>query len=167
MNIEIGIQNQLKMSRTAIHQNTNEVTTTSINNVQGSWNRSRHVTSNFIKSTTCPNCGYGWSAAHQQICPAREKNCKNCGIANHSAKVCRKSIQQLKPKPRVHTVDETISEAATVGTSSSVGEQLNHIDRLLQKHSIYDANYDFDYDDFDDNCVATISTMTILERWSQ
>ena len=29
---------------------------------------------------------------------------------------------------------------------------------MLQKHSIYDANYDSDYDDFDDNCVATIST---------
>ena len=29
---------------------------------------------------------------------------------------------------------------------------------MLQKHSIYDANYESDYDDFDDNCVATIST---------
>ena len=46
----------------------------------------------------------------------------------------------------------------TVDTSASVGEQVNHIDRLLQKHSIYDANYDSDYNDFDDNCVATIST---------
>ena len=45
-----------------------------------------------------------------------------------------------------------------MGTSATVGEQVNLIDRLLQKHSIYDANYDSDYDDFDDNCVATIST---------
>ena len=44
-----------------------------------------------------------------------------------------------------------------MGTSASVGEQVNHIDRLLQKHSIYDANYDSDYDDFDDKCHATIS----------
>ena len=57
----------------------------------------------------------------------------------------------------MNTVDDSISEAATVGTSATVGEQVNHIDRLLQKHSIYDANYDSDYDDYDDNCVATIS----------
>ena len=28
---------------------------------------------------------------------------------------------------------------------------------MFQKHSIHDANYDSDYDDYDDNCVATIS----------
>ena len=44
-----------------------------------------------------------------------------------------------------------------MGTSATVGEQVNHIDRLLQEHSIYDANYDSDYDDYDDNCVAKIS----------
>ena len=41
MNVEMGIQNQLKTSGTAIHQATNEITTTSINYIQGSWNRSR------------------------------------------------------------------------------------------------------------------------------
>ena len=44
-----------------------------------------------------------------------------------------------------------------MGTSATVGEQVNHIDRSFQKHSVYDANYDSDYDDYDDNCVATIS----------
>ena len=34
MNIEMGIQNQLKMSGTAIHQTTNEVTTTTISNIK-------------------------------------------------------------------------------------------------------------------------------------
>ena len=83
---------------------------------------------------------------------------KNVELQNDFAKVYRKSKQQLKPKPRVNNVDDTISEAATVGSSASVGEQVNLIDRLLQKHSIYNANYDSDYDNFDDNCVATIST---------
>ena len=46
-----------------------------------------------------------------------------------------------------------------MGTSASIGEQVNQIDRLLQKHSFYDVSYDSDYDDFDDNCVATISTI--------
>ena len=44
-----------------------------------------------------------------------------------------------------------------VGTSARVGEQVNHTDRLLQKHSIYDSNYDSSYDDYDEICVATIS----------
>ena len=35
MNIETGIQNQLKISGTAILQTTNEITATSINNIQG------------------------------------------------------------------------------------------------------------------------------------
>ena len=128
-----------------------------MNNIQGSWKRSRPPTSQFVKPTTCPNCGYGWSAAHRQNCPARWKNCKNCGTANHFAKVCRKPKHSYKPRPNVNNVDDSISEAAIVGTSATVGEQVNHIDRLLQKQGIYDANYDSDYDDYDDNCVATIS----------
>ena len=97
------------------------------------------------------------SASHRQSCPARGKTCKNCGFANLFAKVCRKPKHPHKPKPRVNNVDDFVSEAATVGTSPTAAEQVNNIDRLLQKQGFYDANYDSDYDDFDDNCVATIS----------
>ena len=103
------------------------------------------------------NCGYGWSPFHRQKCPARGKNCKNCGIANHFAKVCRKCKEPIKPKPRVNYVDDSISEAATVGTSATAADQVNNINEFLQQQVIYDANYDSDYDDFDDNCVAAIS----------
>ena len=157
MNLEMGIQNQLKISGTSVLPTTNEITSASMNNIQGSWKRSRPSTSQFVKPTICPNCGYGWSAAHRQNCPARGKNCKNCGIANHFAKVCRKPKYPYKPRPKVNNVEDSISEAATVGTSAAVGEQLNHIYRLLQKQGIYGANYDSDYDDCDHNCVATIS----------
>ena len=157
MNIEIGIQNQLKISGTTVHSTTNEITTTSVNNIQGSWNRSGPSTNQFVKPTICPNCGYGWSAAHRQNCPVRAKNFKNCGIANHFAKVCLNLKHSYKPKPRVNNVDDSISEAATVGTSATVGEQVNHIDRLFQKQSTYDASYDSDYYDYYDNCIATIS----------
>ena len=71
--------------------------------------------------------------------------------------MCRKPKQPFQPKPRVNNVEDSISETAIVGFSATVGEQVNHIDRLLQKHSIYNANYDSDYDDYDENCVATIS----------
>ena len=157
MNIEMGIQNQSKISGTSAQLTTNEITSASVNNVQGSWNRSRPSTSQFAKPIICPNCGYGWSTTHRQNCPACGKNCKNCVIANHFAKVCRKPEHPYKPKPRVNNVDDSISQVATVGTSATAAEQVNHIDRLLHLQGIYGANYDSDYDDYDDNCIATIS----------
>ena len=42
-------------------------------------------------------------------------------------------------------------------TSATGAEQIDNIDRLLQQQSIYDANYDKDYDDYNDNYAATIS----------
>ena len=157
MNIKMGIQNLLKISGSPASTTTNEITSQTINNVQGSWNRSRASTNQFVKPTICPNCGYGWSPFHRQTCPARGKNCKNCGIANHFAKVCRKTKEPIKPKPRVNYIDDSVSEAATVGTSTTAADQVNNINRLLQQQNIYDANYDSDYDDYDDNCVAAIS----------
>ena len=71
MNDEMGTQNQLKISGTSAQMTTNEIKRTTVNNVQGSWNRSRPSTNQFVKSTICPNCGYGWSASHRQIFPAR------------------------------------------------------------------------------------------------
>ena len=44
-----------------------------------------------------------------------------------------------------------------MGPSTTAVEQVNNIDRLLKQQSIYDANYDSDIDDYNDNCVATIS----------
>ena len=113
MNIEIGIQNQLKISGISAQTTTNEITITTVKIVQGSWNRSRPSTIQLFKPTICPNCGYGWSASHRQNCPARGKNCKNCGIANHFAKVCRKPKHPYKPKPRVNIVDDLSNSGRT------------------------------------------------------
>ena len=155
INIEMGIQNQLKMSGTAAYAVSNQVANTSINSIQKSWSRRRSTSNNFVKPTVCPNCGYAWSASHRQNCPACGKNCKNCGINNHFRKSL--TIIPIKPKPRVNDVDDTYSEAATISTSATVGEQVNQIEAMMHKHRICDANYDHDYDDFDDNCVAIIS----------
>ena len=62
-----------------------------------------------------------------------------------------------KPKPRVNNVDDTSSEIVTIGTFATVGEQVNQIETMMPRHSIYDANYDSHCDEFDDNCVAVIS----------
>ena len=69
----------------------------------------------------------------------------------------RESKIQMKPKPRLNNVDDTSLEAATMGTSATVGEQMNQVQDMMQRHCIYDANCDSAYDDFDDNCVAVIS----------
>ena len=42
-------------------------------------------------------------------------------------------------------------------TSATAAEQVHNIERLLRQQSIYDANNDSDYDDYNDNWVATIS----------
>ena len=39
----------------------------------------------------------------------------------------------------------------------TAGEQVNQTETTFQRHSIYDAIYDFYYDEFDNNCVAIIS----------
>ena len=153
----MGIQNQLKISGSPGSTSTNEITSQTINNVQGSWNRSRASTNQFVKPTICPICGYGWSPFYRQKCPARGRNCKNCGIANHFAKVCRKTKEPIKPKPRVKYVDDSVSEAATVETSTTAADQVNNINRLLQQQSIYDVNCDSDYNDYYNKCVAAIS----------
>ena len=44
-----------------------------------------------------------------------------------------------------------------MGTSATVAEQVNNIDRLLKQQSIYDAKYNSDYDDYNDNFVTTTS----------
>ena len=90
MNIEMEIQNQLKISGTTVHSTTIGITTTSVNNIQGVWNRSRPSTNQFVKPKICTNCEYGWSATLRQNCLTRGKNCKNCGLANQFANVCRK-----------------------------------------------------------------------------
>ena len=156
MNIEMGIQNQLKISRTAAYTVSNQITNTSINSIQNSWNRPKSSTTNFTKPTICLDCGYAWSASHRQNFPLPEKNCENCIITNHFAKLCRKLKIQMKPKSSVNNVDDTSSEAANTGTSATVGDKVNQIDNMIQKHSIYDASIDSDHDAFDDNCVAVI-----------
>ena len=60
-------------------------------------------------------------------------------------------------KTTAKMVDDTISKAATIGASATVGKQMNQIKDMVQRHSIYDANYDSDSDDVDDNCVSVTS----------
>ena len=46
----------------------------------------------------------------------------------------------MKPKPRVNNVDNAISEAMTISTSATAGEQANQIKKIFRKHSFYYTN---------------------------
>ena len=72
----------------------------------------------------------------------------------------------MKPKPRVCNVDDASLEAANIGISAAVEEQVNQIDAMTQKHSIYNGNFDSDYDDFHNNCVDVISDSDRSEKCS-
>ena len=159
----MGMQNQLKISGIATEPVSNQLANTSINSIQSSWNRPISTTNNF-KPTICPNCRYAWPDSQRQNCPAWGKNCKNCGISNHFAKVFRKTKKPKKPKPQFNNFDKALSAAATIGTSATMEEQVNQTNALIRKHNMYDANYDSDYDNFDDNCVAVISDSDSLRQ---
>ena len=132
----MGIHNRLKISGKATPASLNQAPTISVNSIQNSWNRPRPSSNTSVKTTIFPNCGYGLSISHCQNCPALGKNCKYGGIANHFAKICRKTKVQMKPKPRVNNVDDTTFEASTIGTSATAGEQVNQIETMFQRHSV-------------------------------
>ena len=54
----------------------------------------------------------------------------------------------MKPQPRDDNLNEHSSDAALIDASATVGEQMNQIEAMMQKHSINNANYDSDCDDF-------------------
>ena len=51
MNLEMGIQNQFKISGTTVHSTTNKITTTSVNNIQGSYYKDYKLVG--LKTTHC------------------------------------------------------------------------------------------------------------------
>ena len=63
INIEMGIQNQLKISGTAAITASNQIVNASIKSIQNSWNRPKQTIHNF-KPTIYPICRYAWSSGH-------------------------------------------------------------------------------------------------------
>ena len=80
------------------------------------------------------------------------------------AKIRRKTKNRIQANPKVNNVDDAISEATTIYTYATVEVQVYQIDAMIRQHSIYDANYDLDYDDFDNHCVAVISDSGSLRK---
>ena len=49
---------------------------------------------NYQYISFCANCAQRWTHYHQQICPAKGKNYKDCGILGHFTEKCRKPKKQ-------------------------------------------------------------------------
>ena len=96
------------------------------------------------KPTTCHFCGMNWIPEHRNRCPARGKNCNNCGIENHFEKVCRKPKDPNsypKPKPRVNNVEKD-----------------DQADDVNQISADFDPDLESNYSSDEDNCVAAVSS---------
>ena len=64
--IEMGTQNQLKISGTSAQSTSNQRVNMSINIVQNFLKEVKTPTNNIFKPTICLNCGFGWSESHRQ-----------------------------------------------------------------------------------------------------
>ena len=62
----------------------------------------------------------------------------------------------MKSKPKVNNIDDNSSQAAIIDNSATK--------TMMQRHSIYETNYDSVYDAFDDNCVAVISVIDSIRE---
>ena len=96
----MGTLNQLKMTacKSELNSTVNQIQRMRIAN---NTPFSKMNTTARKRPTTCHFCGINWTSEHRNKCPARGKKCKNCGIENHFAKVCRKPKDPSSyPKPR-------------------------------------------------------------------
>ena len=96
------------------------------------------------KPTTCHFCGMSWTSEHRNKCPARGKNCNNCGIENHFAKVFCKPKDPgsyPKPRPRVNNVEED-----------------DQTDNVHQISEDFNPDLELNYSSDEDNCVASVSS---------
>ena len=144
INMELGMRNQHQ-----IQQLNKTLIPASVNAIQFPNNpRSSNwfFSNNFQKPTNrlhlyCSNRGGNWLANHRNKCIAKGKNCNNCRLKNHFARVCRKqkNIELQNTKKRtVNTVDEELQPKDTVN--------------FLQLVKLYKS----DYSSGEDNTVALI-----------
>ena len=95
----------------------------------------------------CRNSGLIWSANHTDKCIAKGKICNNCGLQNHSSRVCRKpkSSSTKSTRPNVNSIEENTTEQCV--------------------NAIQNTNYNPQcgscYDNSDDNMVSGIASTTV------
>ena len=143
INIEMGTLNQLKMtaSKSELNSTVNQVQRMRIANATAFSNMN---TTARKKPPKCHFCGMNWTSEHRKKCPARGKNCNNCGIENFFAKVCRKPKDPSsypKPRPRVNKVKNE--------------DQADNVNQISED---FNPDLEPNYSSEEDNCVASVSS---------
>ena len=128
VNMEMGHQNQ---QRILSNNNNNSTTSNEFNAIQ-SFNRFRGANARGNQSgraavnraaiDQCRGCGQVWTTTHRQVCPALGKKRNHCGLLSHSAKVCRKKLNNTRnfcQDNRINNVEtaETTEQNIHIGES--------------------------------------------------
>ena len=77
---------------------TNGTTFKSFNN----HNQIKEPSLNIERKNSCINCGNGFTKGHLNVCPVKDKTCKNCNYKRHFAKLCK----SRNKSPTVNTVTD-------------------------------------------------------------
>ena len=145
INMELGQRNQIQISNTQPASHVNAIITQRL--FHQSNQRPNTSASTRQLNQLCRNCGLTWSANHKDKCIAKGKTCNNCGLQNHFSRVCRKpKSSSTKPtRSNFNSIEETTTE-----------QFVNAI-----QNTNYNPKCESDYDNSDDNMVASIASNTI------
>ena len=143
------IQRQLKISGAAAYTISNQLANASVNSIQNSWKRPRPTTTNNFKLRICTDCGYASSASLRQNCPAREE-LQNLWSHKSFCKSLSQEKKTTKTQANSQQCRRSIVRCCNNRHICNCEEQVNKNEAIIRQHSIYDVNYDSEYDDFDD-----------------
>ena len=138
VNIELGHQNQQRISSNNNNNNNNSATGSAINAMK-SFNRFRganacgnqsgRISVNRAAIGQCRGCGQVWTTTHRQVCPALGKKCIHCGLLNTFAKVCRKKLyntQNSRQDNRINNVETAETIEKNTHTENQNVNYINH-----------------------------------------
>ena len=90
------------------------------------------------KNNNSKECGLcGGIYPHKKECPAKGKNCLNCGKLNHLAKVCRSKQQETKRQGRKERVFEVSDEYPLPDNDNLSDEFVGNIE---SNHFVFNVN---------------------------
>lgn len=80
------------------------------------------------KSSSSLNCFHcGGSYPHQNVCPAKGKDCNNCGKPNHFSRVCQSKQKSRKDKPQKSNPKSHSHQANAMESANHDGEDSDYV----------------------------------------
>ena len=117
----------------------------------GRGNQSGRVAVNRASVGQCRVCGQSWTTTLHQVCPAMGKKCNHCGLLNHFAKVCRKTLNNARNSRQNNRISNVETAETTGQSTCQENQNVNYIN--------YNEQFISDYDSLDDNYVATVENV--------